>query len=600
MSKKPYSGPTRKLLLAFDIGTTFSGVSYCILNPGELPEIRTVTRFPYQGQVGSDSKIPTLVWYNKDDIFECAGAAALRPETDTKADEGGWSKAEWFKMHLRPPSQRPAGFTNEIPSLPPNKNVVQVFGDFLRYLYDCTKEYIKDTHTNGDKILASVEDNTDVVLTQPNGWEGPQQAQMRKAAVIAGIVRNLDEAEKHVSFVTEGEASLHFCIQSGLSNEAMKKGEGTLIVDAGGGNVDLSAYRGKDNKFEEIAIPQCHFQGSIYVTTRARHHFNMQLGNSRFVQDVDNIVREFDKGPKHSFRNDQDSTIIKFGSVRDNEPDLNIKSGQIRVPGDVVAGFFKPSIETIVKAAKEQCESSEDKITSIFLVGGFAASDWLYKKLKEEFDPMGVRLSRPDSHVNKAVSDGAIYFYLDRSVNVRVSKWFYGVDSHVDFNPTDVDHQNRVHLIVTDPVTGNQTLYKRFVTILQQGKKVSEEKEFREHFYKIFTEGAKPYQSTIKILSYRGRSKRPRWIDDEAGKLYLHSLSIYADKYTNAATIEMDLTPLPGERKWSESQRKMLWRVKYDVVILFGLTELRAQVCWAQDGVEKRTPAKIIYEVEGP
>ena len=43
-SRKPYEGHRRKLVIAFDIGTTFSGVSYVILIPGEPPSIQGVTQ----------------------------------------------------------------------------------------------------------------------------------------------------------------------------------------------------------------------------------------------------------------------------------------------------------------------------------------------------------------------------------------------------------------------------------------------------------------------------------------------------------------------------------------------------------------------------
>lgn len=43
-TRKPYSGTNRALVLALDIGTTFSGVSYAILEPGEVPKIHGVTR----------------------------------------------------------------------------------------------------------------------------------------------------------------------------------------------------------------------------------------------------------------------------------------------------------------------------------------------------------------------------------------------------------------------------------------------------------------------------------------------------------------------------------------------------------------------------
>ena len=38
------SGSSRKLVLAFDIGTTFSGAAYALLDPNKVPQIQSVTR----------------------------------------------------------------------------------------------------------------------------------------------------------------------------------------------------------------------------------------------------------------------------------------------------------------------------------------------------------------------------------------------------------------------------------------------------------------------------------------------------------------------------------------------------------------------------
>jgi hypothetical protein len=45
---------------------------------------------------------------------------------------------------------------------------------------------------------------------------------MRRAAVTAGLIPDGAAGQARLSFVTEGEASLHFCIQKGLTNEAIK------------------------------------------------------------------------------------------------------------------------------------------------------------------------------------------------------------------------------------------------------------------------------------------------------------------------------------------------------------------------------------------
>ena len=42
---KPYQGSQRKLVLAFDVGTTYSRISYCILYPGEFALINPVTKY---------------------------------------------------------------------------------------------------------------------------------------------------------------------------------------------------------------------------------------------------------------------------------------------------------------------------------------------------------------------------------------------------------------------------------------------------------------------------------------------------------------------------------------------------------------------------
>ena len=107
-----------------------------------------------------------------------------------------------------------------MPPLPLDKTVVEVFADFLRYLLECASSYIQDTHANGVDLWNSVK--SDFVLSHPNGWEGTQQTEMRRAAVLAGLVPDNASGHSRLSFVTEGEASLHFSVHNGLPAGAMK------------------------------------------------------------------------------------------------------------------------------------------------------------------------------------------------------------------------------------------------------------------------------------------------------------------------------------------------------------------------------------------
>jgi hypothetical protein len=130
-----------------------------------------------------------------------------------------------FKLHLRPKGLSQGHITDrDILPLPPNVTPIKAFSDFLRYLFQCTRNYIETTHASGAELWNSVKDRTEIVLSHPNGWEGPQQSQMRQAAVLAGLIPDSPDGQDRLQLVTEGEASLHFCVRNGLATDAMKVG----------------------------------------------------------------------------------------------------------------------------------------------------------------------------------------------------------------------------------------------------------------------------------------------------------------------------------------------------------------------------------------
>ncbi|KAF8802605.1 hypothetical protein BYT27DRAFT_7260908 [Phlegmacium glaucopus] len=584
-----YSGRTRKLILAFDIGTTFSGISYCILDPGEVPEIKGVTRFPYQELAGGDCKIPTIIYYDQQGKVCAIGAQAVREGIDEEAEDGKWTKAEWFKLHLSPKNPSTAHVASQIPALPRGKTIIELFADFLRYLHQCVRTYIEETHAAGEILWRNLESCTEFVLTHPNGWEGAQQSQMRAAAVMAGLISDDEAGHSRLSFVTEGEASLHFCIQNGLVNDAIKSGDGLLIVDAGGGTIDISAYRkilGTSQSFEEIAAPQCHLQGSVFVTKRARHFLAGLLGKSRFAVDIPLIEKCFDKVTKLSFRNAEEPQFVRFGTTRDTDANLKIRSGQLRLLGSDVASFFDPSFQCIVKAINEQKAASATncKISSIFLVGGFAANNWLFAKLKSTFSAKGIDVSRPDRHINKTVPDGAIAFYIGHCVTARVSKFTYGVKSASQFFPWIPDHIRR-QKDVTLSIAGHLVIDGCFSIILRKDTRVSETQEFKQTFSRRVPEKLRLDKLDVPILCYRGKNKNPEWLDEDPS-MYSTLCYIKAD----TAKLCESLEPQVGLMTY--------YQMSFDVVLSLGLTELKAYVCWMEDGVQKRTPAQVIYDYE--
>ncbi|KII95456.1 hypothetical protein PLICRDRAFT_170106 [Plicaturopsis crispa FD-325 SS-3] len=595
-ARQPYHGLYRKLVLAFDVGTTYSGVSYAILDPGEVPKINGVNRFPAQETVGGDSKIPTVIYYDSNGVVKAVGAEALQESVIEVAEDEEWTKVEWFKLHFRP-QQRAQDDADDwtdldssdevIPPLPPNKTAVGVLADFMRYLFDCTKTYIEETHAGGPALWASVADHIDFILSHPNGWEGVQQSQIRRAAVLAGMVPNTQSGHSRVQFVTEGEASLHFCISNDLASDVIQSGKGVIIVDAGGGTVDLSAYSMDSTKkaFEEIAPTDCLFQGSVYVTRRAKCLLEEKLvGKSKFSSAIGDIIECFDRTTKLRFRNADEPSYIKFGTARDKDPNVNIRSGQLKLPGAEVAALFEPAVRAITSAIEKQRQASQTSIAAVFLVGGFAASDWLFSQLQAYLGPLGLDFCRPDSHVNKAVADGAVSFYIDHFVSVRVARTTYGTDCNITYDAQNPDHRSRSHQVYVD-VDGTSRLPHGFYTILSKGTRVSETKEFRKSFCQMPPYLGMAKEVSADILSYEGRFSEVHWTDVEP------------KKFPVLCTIEADTSGIARalQPRYGPSGNSYFY-MEYDIVLLFGLTEMKAQISWKENGQEKRSPTAIVYD----
>ena len=105
---------------------------------------------------------------------------------------------------------------------PKGKTIVDVFSDFMRYLFDSTKTLFISSNEIGEHQWNSVSNNIELVLTHPNGWGGPQQSQLRTAAIRAGIIPDTSAGRARVHFVTEGEASFNFCATHTLSGQSLK------------------------------------------------------------------------------------------------------------------------------------------------------------------------------------------------------------------------------------------------------------------------------------------------------------------------------------------------------------------------------------------
>ncbi|OJA08937.1 hypothetical protein AZE42_05314 [Rhizopogon vesiculosus] len=256
----------------------------------------------------------------------------------------------------------------------------------MRYLFQCVRTYIQESHLN---LWGSVENSIEFVFTHSNGWEGLQQQQIRRAAELAGLIPSKEE-QSHVHLLTEGEASLHFCITNVITSDAFSSpiavsdfpveevnqsgSQGVVIIDAGAGTIDLSAYSMQLSppSFEEIAPAECCLQGSVFVTRRAHDLLKNKLSGSNYSSPemIAQMTSIFDKTTKLRFRKPGEPSYVKFGTTRDNDLEYDIRSGQLKLTGQDIAGLFEPSVKAIIEAFEQQrrVASTPVNVSGLFLI----------------------------------------------------------------------------------------------------------------------------------------------------------------------------------------------------------------------------------------
>ena len=120
-------------------------------------------------------------------------------------------------------------------------------------------------------------------------------------------------------------------------------------------------------------------------------------------------------------------------------------------------------------------------------------------------------------------------------------------------------------------------------SIVLQGTKVLEDREIRLA-RAIVAEGSPPEHSYPEISKYTGALAAPKWKDVEPGRVLfplipLKSAQSRKDKFEILCCVKVDISSIPYTSKRGKTG-KMGYTRKYDLILLVGLTELKAQISW--------------------
>ena len=129
------------------------------------------------------------------------------------------------------------------------------------------------------------------------------------------------------------------------------------------------------------------------------------------------------------YKDDIDNGIRRMGDSR-----IERVGQDLRIEYSKMADFFQPMVEGMLECISQTLREVEANVATIYLVGGFGGSQYIYKKITECFgnDYKYITPREPDF----AVIRGAILFRQHPDiVHARRADATYGVETNISFDP---------------------------------------------------------------------------------------------------------------------------------------------------------------------
>jgi hypothetical protein len=262
-------------------------------------------------------------------------ADALAP---TGYPKPGVQKVEWFKLQLMLSGNTYIDPIN-LPPLPPGKSEIDVAADYLFHLRQAMRNQLQKTL---GEVFNREERNIRYYLTVPAIWNDAGKAATRAAAIQAGFLR--DENDNRLTLITEPEAAAMFCTKTGLLN--VKIHDAVLIVDCGGGTVDLIAYEVEEEQPFSVAECTAGSGDSCGSTALNRNFSNILRAKIRKMKLPD--------GSKTAGKVYAKCIMDFENRIKADFPDAGIEEGYMTFTNEEILQCFEPVVNRILELVRNQ------------------------------------------------------------------------------------------------------------------------------------------------------------------------------------------------------------------------------------------------------
>jgi hypothetical protein len=311
-----------------------------------------------------------------------------------------------------------------------------IISDYLTRLLQHTKSILtkKEGFCSDSKI--------DYVLCVPVSWSETACRVMHDAMARAVRTSGLGSLQHNVIvdlfMVSEPEAAAQYVLSALGDKGRLRKGEVFVLLDAGGGTVDVTTYQvtsdtGPLRLKEEIIKADGQLCGSIFINKRHAEKLMAKLEGEDFVgggellkSTVEGIVSNWEVDGKPDIDIGDRKTMVLsqyIPGLKENR-EKNFKRGcYLRWTEQEITEMFEPSLAETEGLLERQLDQALEKrvtVSKVIVVGGFGESPSLRSRLTKLVDSKrnmagsNIDIIWPDKFPTSAVARGAVLRSLNK------------------------------------------------------------------------------------------------------------------------------------------------------------------------------------------
>ncbi|KAI1210146.1 uncharacterized protein F4807DRAFT_459977 [Annulohypoxylon truncatum] len=476
----------RRIIVGIDFGTTFTGIGWAESERNNGQQV-LINDWPSsrESQGGSSSpKAPTKLRYL--DSGEIEWGFQIPDDAQPR------DILSLFKLGLE--IDRYRNSVDVIGKSLDFDNVDQNITDYLAGVFEYFMKVMQRQIGNGLLHNSTLH----FVLTVPAIWG---EAARQRTTKAFERIPNLPKDHLTTLF-SEPEAAATAALRD-LNNHDLRVNDSFVVVDAGGGTVDLITYT-ITSLFPGLEVAEAtegtgDFCGSSRLNDRFIQFLTSRLGREDGWDDevLHGAVENFEGDVKRKFdmsalaRNREFYVPVPGLGLN---PDVGIhRTGRLTLKADEVHLFFEPDMIKIIQLVKDQIAMAAVPIQKILLVGGYGASIYLRERIQvavredssivneiEVLQPPNSWASIVRGAVMKGLSLANPVNYDVPIVKTRTARKHYGYSCGRPFDPRK--HESLRSRKYWDGLTGCWRV-KVMDWIIKRGEPVSENEPFLRTYY---------------------------------------------------------------------------------------------------------------------